>query len=67
MAQPNKNNKSLMKRVKITGSGKITKRYANQNHFNAKDSGNRGRLKKTIKSVPVSSEKQIRGALPGKF
>lgn len=67
MAQPNKNNKSLMKRVKITGTGKITKRYAHQNHFNAKESGNRTRLKRTISLVPHASEKQIRGALPGKF
>lgn len=41
----NKTNKSLLKRIKITGSGKILKRPPGQNHFNAKDSGTRGQRK----------------------
>jgi len=40
-----KTNKSFLKRIKITGSGKILKRPPGQNHFNAKDSGTRGQRK----------------------
>ena len=41
----NKTNKSFLKRIKITGSGKILKRPPGQNHFNAKDSGSKGQRK----------------------
>lgn len=41
-----KTNKSLMKRIKITGNGKIMKRPPGQNHFNAKASGQQTRNKK---------------------
>ena len=41
-----KTNKSLLKRIKITGTGKIMKRPPGQNHFNAKDSGQQSRNKK---------------------
>ncbi len=41
----NKTNKSFLKRIKITGSGKIMKRTPGQNHFNAKDSGSKGQRK----------------------
>ncbi|MEK7138813.1 MAG: 50S ribosomal protein L35 [Patescibacteria group bacterium] len=47
-----KTNKSLLKRVKITGSGKILKRPPHQNHFNAKDSGNQTRQKRGFKHAP---------------
>ena len=40
-----KTNKSLMKRIKITGTGKVMKRPPGQNHFNAKDSGSKGQRK----------------------
>ncbi|OGN01047.1 MAG: hypothetical protein A3B91_02955 [Candidatus Yanofskybacteria bacterium RIFCSPHIGHO2_02_FULL_41_29] len=40
-----KTNKSFLKRIKITGSGKILKRPPGQNHFNAKDSGTKGQRK----------------------
>ena len=41
----NKTNKSFLKRIKITGGGKIMKRPPGQNHFNAKDGGNKGQRK----------------------
>ena len=41
-----KTNKSFLKRIKITGTGKITKRPPGQNHFNAKASGQQTRNKK---------------------
>lgn len=47
-----KTNKSLLKRVKITGSNKIMKRPPHQNHFNAKESGNSTRSKKGNKRAP---------------
>ena len=34
-----------MKRIKITGSGKVMKRPPGQNHFNAKDGGSQGQRK----------------------
>lgn len=41
-----------MKRIKITGGGKISKRAPGQNHFNAKDSGNGTRAKHHDKLAP---------------
>jgi len=41
----NKTNKSFLKRIKITGSGKIMKRPPGQNHFNAKATGQQSRIK----------------------
>lgn len=47
-----KTNKSLAKRIKITGSGKIMKRPPGQNHFNAKDSGQQSRNKRGTVLAP---------------
>ena len=47
-----KTNKSLLKRIKITSTGKIMKRPPGQNHFNAKDSGNMSRQKRGDKRAP---------------
>ncbi|MEK7125037.1 MAG: 50S ribosomal protein L35 [Patescibacteria group bacterium] len=52
MAKSNKTNKSFLKRIKITGGGGITKRHPHQNHFNAKESGNRTRSKRGTVHVP---------------
>lgn len=41
-----------MKRIKITGSGKVLKRPPGQNHFNAKDGGIRGQRKHGNITVP---------------
>ena len=46
MSKTDKTNKSFLKRIKITGRGKIMKRPPHQNHFNAKDSGNQTRQKR---------------------
>ena len=51
-AHKGKTNKSFLKRVKITGRGKLMKRPPGQNHFNAKDSGNASRQKKGHKMAP---------------
>jgi len=42
----------MMKRIKITGTGKIMKRPPGQNHFNAKASGQQSRNKKGDILVP---------------
>ena len=52
MANSGKTKKALLKRIKITSTGKIMKRHPGQNHFNAKDSGNRTRAKHGDKRAP---------------
>ena len=47
-----KTNKSLLKRIRITGTHKLMKRPPHQNHFNALDSGEETRNKKGEKRVP---------------
>lgn len=39
--------KTLAKRIKVTGNGKILKRKAGQDHFNSRESGNTTRNKRT--------------------
>lgn len=55
-----KTNKSLLKRIKITGGGKVMRRPPGQNHFNAKDSGNTGRQKKGDKKVSNELAKNVK-------
>ena len=52
MAHSGKTKKAFLKRIKITGTGKLMKRPPGQNHFNAKDSGNASRQKKGQKMAP---------------
>ena len=47
-----KTKKALLKRIKITGTGKILKRRPGQNHFNAKDTGGQTRMKRGEKTAP---------------
>ena len=47
-----KTNKSLLKRIKITSTGKIMKRPPRQGHFNAKDSGKITRRKRGFVIAP---------------
>ncbi|MBI4158279.1 MAG: 50S ribosomal protein L35 [Candidatus Yanofskybacteria bacterium] len=46
MTHTGKTNKSFLKRIKITGTGKLMKRPPGQNHFNAKEAGDSARQKK---------------------
>ncbi|OGN04052.1 MAG: hypothetical protein A2925_04755 [Candidatus Yanofskybacteria bacterium RIFCSPLOWO2_01_FULL_44_22] len=55
-----KTNKSLHKRIKITGRSKILKRPPGQNHFNAKDSGNATRQKKGDKTAPGDLNRTVK-------
>jgi ribosomal protein L35 len=66
MSQTHKSNRSLAKRIKITGTGKVLKRRAGQNHFNAKDSGSTGLHKRGISSAPEAFTKSFQKLLPSK-
>ncbi|MBX4211558.1 MAG: 50S ribosomal protein L35 [Candidatus Yanofskybacteria bacterium] len=59
-----KTKKALMKRIKITGRGKILKRLAHQNHFNAKESGNATRGKRGSKLVPTELDRTAKQLIP---
>jgi ribosomal protein L35 len=65
MAKTLKTKKALRKRIKITGTGKLLKRKPHQNHFNAKESGNRTRGKRGDVRVPHELDHKI-GALIAK-
>ncbi len=56
MAKPNK---SILKRIKITGRGKLMRRRAGQNHFNAKESGRTQRWKKGGLEVKSATAKTM--------
>ena len=58
-----KTNKSLSKRVRLTGGNKIMKRPPHQNHFNAKESGNSTRGKKGEKRAPHELNKIVKALL----
>lgn len=66
MAQSNKTNKSFMKRIKLAGGrgGNISKRRPHQDHFNAKESGNRTRHKKGTKPVPGHMINMAKALIP---
>ena len=59
-----KTRKSVLKRIKITGSGKILRRPVHQDHFNAKESGQKTRRKRKTKKLQRISGKKIRRMLP---
>ena len=53
-----KTRKSIKKRFKITKTGKVLKRHANQNHLRAKKSGEKRREgKKWVKMSKVDAKK----------
>lgn len=58
-----KTNKSLMKRIKITGTGKIMKRPPGQNHFNAKDSGTKGQRKHGDLVAPNEIQRKVKALI----
>jgi len=54
-----KTRKSVSKRFKITGSGKIKRRSTGQNHFNARDEGKSTRAKRKDGIVTPALAKHI--------
>jgi len=59
-----KTNKSYTKRLRVTRNGKVLARKPGQNHFNAKEGGNKTRAKR--KSVSLALNNRLRRRfLPG--
>lgn len=58
-----KTNKTLAKRFSVTKKGKLLKRYAGQNHFNARDSGKITRKKRRDVSGHKTFERTIKTAI----
>ena len=64
MSHTGKTNRSFLKRVKITGRGKLMKRPPHQDHFNAKESGDAARQKKGRVMAPKSLIRNAKALLP---
>lgn len=59
-----KTHKAFTKRFKITGSGKLMKRYAGQNHFNSRDSGTVTRKKRRDVEFSHAHRKAVKVLMP---
>jgi len=59
-----KTNKSIAKRIRKTGQGKIFKKTTGQDHFNAKETGKIVRQKRKERTISKSLEKVIRTYTP---
>ena len=55
-----KTNKSYLKRLKVTKSGKILARAKGQNHFNSKESRRSQLSKKRSKEFPMTNKEKSR-------
>lgn len=58
-----KTRKSLVKKIRVTGSGKLKRRGTGQNHYNSRDTGKAGRAKKLDQSVPAATARSIKKVL----
>ena len=59
-----KTNKSYLKRIRVTRTGKLMVRKAGQDHFNAKSSGSKRSAKRRSISLFLTA-KVVRRFLPG--
>lgn len=60
-----KTKKSVVKKVKVTGSGKVMRRSTGQNHYNVRDTGKATRAKRKDAGIVVpQDERNIKKALP---
>ena len=59
-----KTKKSVVKKVKITGNKKLTRRYTKQNHYNSRQNGNFKRKKRGDKPLFKTDEANVLKALP---
>lgn len=55
-----KTHKAISKRFKITKNGKVLKRTAGQDHFNARESGNTTRGKRRDRQMSEAFTKSIK-------
>ena len=58
-----KTKKAVAKRFKITKTGKVIARSANQDHFNSSESGNITRAKRSDKKITSGVKKSIKRML----
>lgn len=58
-----KTRKALVKKVKVSKGGKVTRRATGQNHFNSKDTGAETRLKRKDRRLFKTDEKNVLKAL----
>jgi len=59
-----KTRKSIAKRIKLTKKGKVLKKRAGQDHFNARESGNITRKKRRITKMSKANIRNIKAQLP---
>ncbi len=52
--------KAVLKRIKITKTGKLLRRGSGQNHFNAKESRRAQMRKKSTRGLYPATDKRIR-------
>ncbi len=62
-AKKRKTKNIIFKRVKITKRGKILRRPIHQDHFNAKESGNKKRGKRGKKKLTLSDKRMVKKIL----
>lgn len=62
-----KTRKSVVKKVKITGSGKLKTRATGQNHYNSRNTGAETRAKRQDSDVYPAVAKNIKASLPYSF
>lgn len=55
-----KSNKSYLKRIRVTRNGKLVARAKGQNHFNAKQSGNKRRGKRRAVNIALTAKVRAR-------
>lgn len=58
-----KTKKALAKKIKVTKGKKVTRRKTGQNHFNSKETGKKGRIKKSDVRLFRGDEKNVLKAL----
>ncbi len=58
--------KALVKKIKLTKKNKILRRKTGQNHYNSKENGKVGRIKKNDIRLFKTDEKNFLNAIPYK-
>ena len=59
-----KTHKALAKRVRVTKTGKVMKRYCGQDHYNTRDPGKITRKKRRDTELSKAHQKAIKTLLP---
>lgn len=59
-----KTRKAVVKKFKVTKKNKVLRRKTGQNHFNAKETGKKGRQKKGYTRLFKADENNVKKALP---